>query len=343
MVPFSPGAGKCIGDRCLPLTGRLQPPAQAQTKPASSYTGSTQSVPTVSRYLSWSVYLGLSYGLLSGTPHAELSSSWPQAQFAARAEGVLVDVEVTRGGKPVGGLTTSDFSLRDDGVVQTIEVSPSSNGAVNTVLALDGSASTAGQRLLELTAASRTFLDNLGSGDRAALVTFNHFVQPVLPLTEDLSAVRAALGRLRPQGNTALIDGVYTALLTAQDAIGATLIVVYTDGVDTASWLNGDEVTDAATRSNAVVEAIVARSAHTYPDLKRVVDATAGRIVEVGPKSDLAREFAGLLAEFRHRYLVTFTPRGVAPAGYHRLEVRVRGNGLVVYARPGYVRDPRDD
>jgi Mg-chelatase subunit ChlD len=206
----------------------------------------------MSRSLSWILCLSLSYRLLSGTPHAEPRSRGPQAQFAARAEGVLVDVEVTRGGKPVEGLTASDFSLRDDGVPQTVVVSASSTGAVNAVLALDNSDSTAGQRLVDLTAAGRTFIDNLVSGDRAALVTFNHFVKPVLPLTEDLSAVRVALGRLRPQGNTALIDGVYASLLTAQDAIGATLIVVYTDGVDTASWLDGDEVVDAAARSNAV-------------------------------------------------------------------------------------------
>ncbi len=128
-----------------------------------------------------------------------------------------------------------------------------------------------------------------------------------------------------------------------EDAIGATLIVVYTDGVDTASWLDGDEVIDAATRSNAVVEAVVARSAHAYPELRRVVDATAGRIVEVGPRNDLTQEFARLLAEFRHRYLVTFIPQGVAPAGYHRLDLHVRGSGLVVHARPGYLRDPRND
>jgi Mg-chelatase subunit ChlD len=168
-------------------------------------------------------------------------------------------------------------------------------------------------------------------------------VQPVLPQTEDVTDVRVALGRLRPQGNTALTDGIYASLLTAQEAIGATLIVVYTDGVDTASWLDGDEAVDAATRSNAVVEAVVARSAHAYPELRRVVDATAGRIVEVGPTSDLTREFARLLAEFRHRYLVTFVPQGVAPAGYHRLEVHVRGSGLVVHARPGYLRDPKND
>jgi VWFA-related protein len=297
----------------------------------------------VGRSFAWTVGLGLCGALLSSAPHA--ASRWPaaQAQFAARAEGVLVDVEVTRGGKPVQGLTTADFTLRDNGVLQTIDVSNASSGPINTVLALDTSASTVGQRLTDLTAAGRAFVADLRSGDRAALITFNHLVQPVLPLTEDLPAVSAALGRLTPGGNTALLDSVYTSLVTTQDAIGATLIVVYTDGVDTASWLDGDELIDAASRSNAVVDAVVARSAHAYPEVKRVVDATAGAIVEINPKSDLAREFSRLLSDFRHRYLVTFTPTGVAAGGYHRLELHVRGSGLNVHARPGYVRDPKND
>ena len=295
-----------------------------------------------SRSVPWAVGLLVSGGLLASVPQAAPRPA-QQAQFAARAEGVLVDVEVTRGGKPVQGLTTDDFTLRDNGVIQTIDVSNASGGAINTVLALDTSASTVGQRLTELTTAGRAFLADLVPGDTAALVTFNHLVQPVLPLTRDLAAVSTALGRLKPGGNTALLDSVYTSLVTTQDAIGATLIVVYTDGVDTASWLDGDELIDAADRSNAVVDAVVARSAHSYPEVKRVVDATAGAIVEINPKSDLSREFSRLLSAFRHRYLVTFMPQGVAAGGYHRLELRVRGRGLTVHARPGYVRDPKND
>lgn len=296
----------------------------------------------IGRSFVWTVSLGLGVAMLAGVPDAA-SRQTPQAQFAARTEGVLVDVEVTRGGKPVQNLTTADFSLKDNGIQQVIDVSNASGGPINTVLALDTSASTVGERLKDLTAAGRTFVGDLRPGDHAALVTFNHLVQPVLPLTEDLAAVGAALGRLKPGGNTALLDSVYTSLVTSQDAIGATLIVVYTDGVDTASWLDGDELIDAATRSNAVVDAIVARSPHSYPEVKRVVDATAGAIVEINPKSDLSREFSRLLSDFRHRYLVTFMPQGVAAGGYHRLEIVVRGSGLKVHARPGYVRDPKND
>jgi hypothetical protein len=43
-----------------------------------------------------------------------------------------------------------------------------------------------------------------------------------------------------------------------------------------------------------------------------------------------------ILDEFRHRYLVSYTPRGVARDGWHRLTVRVKRSGTVK-ARPGYL------
>jgi hypothetical protein len=47
--------------------------------------------------------------------------------------------------------------------------------------------------------------------------------------------------------------------------------------------------------------------------------------------------FLGVLEEFRHRYLVSYTPRGVSRSGWHQLEVRVNQRGVTVKARPGYL------
>jgi len=42
-----------------------------------------------------------------------------------------------------------------------------------------------------------------------------------------------------------------------------------------------------------------------------------------------------ILQEFRQRYLISYTPRGVAKDGWHKLDVRVKRGGTVK-ARPGY-------
>src|SRR5688572_13142913 len=120
--------------------------------------------------------------------------------FSSGTLGVRVDVLVTDGSKPVAGLTASDFELRDNGVLQTIDVLDASDVPVNAVLALDTSASTAGQRQKDLIAASEALLDGLKADDRAALATFSHAVFPRLELTADLAAVRAAVRRISPDG-----------------------------------------------------------------------------------------------------------------------------------------------
>src|SRR5436190_1383729 len=74
--------------------------------------------------------------------------------FSSTTLGVRVDVLVTDGRNPVGGLTAADFELRDNGILQTIDVVDSSDVPVNAVLALDTSMSTAGQRQRDLVAAA---------------------------------------------------------------------------------------------------------------------------------------------------------------------------------------------
>jgi VWFA-related protein len=292
---------------------------------------------------SWfAVAVGLSVGGAAIAARQDPTPPRPQATFAARAQGVLVDVEVSRGGHPYGGAKPEDFEVRDNGVVQDIEVVHSENAPINAVLALDASASTTGQRLTDLLAASRILVDNLKPGDHAGLTTFNQRVAPRVPLTTDLDRLRTALGRIQPSGDTALLDGLYAGLLSTQPAIGASLVVVYTDGGDTASWLDEREVLDTANRLNAVVDAVVIRSTHKWPELKAVVDTTGGHAVVIDSTSGLAAEFARILSDFRTRYQVTFIPRGVEPTGAHKLDIKVRGSGLTVTARKGYISDNRD-
>ena len=62
-------------------------------------------------------------------------------QFSSRVEAVRVDVLVTEDGVPVSDLTAADFEVRDNGVVQQIDLVSSELIPLNVVLALDLSAS----------------------------------------------------------------------------------------------------------------------------------------------------------------------------------------------------------
>jgi VWFA-related protein len=256
--------------------------------------------------------------------------------FSSSTLGVRVDVLVTDGRVPVAGLVAGDFELRDNGVLQAIDLVDTSDVPINAVLALDTSLSIKGQRRSDLIAASQALLDGLKRADRAALTTFSHAIGPRIALTSDLSAVRSELLRMVPRGETSIMDGAYVALTATLAQTGRSLVVICTDGYDTSSWLQPEEVLESAKRSNAVVYAVSAAQPRRRSPLQDLSDATGGQILRVGSGADLRGAFQKILQEFRSRYILAYSPRGVPAEGFHRLAVRVKRRGLTVKARPGY-------
>jgi VWFA-related protein len=271
----------------------------------------------------------LAIGLLGLSVHA-------QQKFSSGTLGVRVDVLVTEGRNPVAGLTAADFELRDNGVVQRIETVDGGDLPINAVLALDTSASLRGKRQTDLVGAAESLLDGLRPIDRAALTTFSHAVRPSIGLTADMIAVRAAVRGIEPSGNTSMIDGVFVALASTLDQPGRFLVVACTDGGDTASWLEPAEVGEIARRSNAVVYAVTSADVKRPTALRLLADTTGGQLMTVRSSDELRGTFQRILAEFRSRYVLVYSPQGVTTGGYHRLEVTVPHRRVTVKARPGY-------
>ena len=257
-------------------------------------------------------------------------------KFSSRTLAVRVDVLVTDGRNPVAGLAARDFELRDNGVVQRIELVDAGEVPINVVLALDTSDSIRGRRQADLIAAGETLLGGLKPADRAALTTFSDIVVPQIALTSDFDGVRRALREMEPQGQTAVTDGAYVALVSTLDQSGRFMVVVCTDGADTASWLRTADVVDVAKRSNAVVYAVTSADARRSEGLKQLAEATGGQVMAVRSSGELRGTFERILAEFRSRYVLAFTPEGVSPGGFHRIDVTVPQRRATVKARAGY-------
>jgi VWFA-related protein len=266
---------------------------------------------------------------------ASAGVSTQDVRFASRVEAVRVDVLVTENGQPVRGLGPADFDILDNGVPQPIDLVSNDSIPLNVILALDMSDSVAGDRLEQLRGAGLAILGSLRSEDQAAVVTFSHVVHLGSKLTHDLALPRSALERANGAGSTALIDGAYAGIEVGESDAGRALLIVFSDGLDTASWLPADKVLDAAKRSDVVTYAVAVRSPLKPEFLRDLTAFTGGRLFEVEKTEKLDAIFNGILQEFRQRYLVSYTPRGVAREGWHKLDVRVRRGG-VVKARPGY-------
>jgi VWFA-related protein len=257
--------------------------------------------------------------------------------FSARVESVRVDVLVLENGRPVRGLGPADFEIADNGVPQQVELVSFEQIPLNVVLALDMSDSVAGERLAQLRDASGAVLDGLTKGDQAALVTFSHVVALGSPLSKDVGVARAALTDALGLGNTSLVDGVYAAMMVGESDVGRALLIVFSDGLDTSSWLSPDAVLESAKRSDVVAYSAAIGSVGGAPFLRELSALTGGTLYKIESTKDLRATFLGILEEFRHRYLVSYTPRGVARDGWHRLDVRVKNRRAAIKARPGYL------
>jgi VWFA-related protein len=268
-------------------------------------------------------------------------ASRQQPSFSTKIESVRVDVLVLDGGRPVRGLGPADFEIADNGVPQQVDLVSVEQIPLNVVLSLDMSDSLAGERLEQLRDASRAVLDGLTRDDQAALVTFSHAIALGSPLSKDVPAVRAALDDALGVGQTSLVDGVYAAITIGESDVGRALLIVFSDGLDTSSWLQADSVLEVAKRSDVVAYSAAVGTVGGAPFLKELSALTGGTTYRVESTRDLRATFLGILDEFRHRYLVSYTPRGVARDGWHKLDVRVRNRRVTVKARPGYVATSR--
>lgn len=284
----------------------------------------------------------------------------PAPAFRSGVDVVRVDVLVTANRKPVAGLTAADFELRDSGVVQTIESVGASEVPVSMLLALDTSGSVHGRMLTSLKAASNAALDALGAGDRSALLTFSGPVEFQAPWAPPGPAIRTALERVQSGGNTSLYDAAFAALALRDTVPGNRgLVVLFSDGADTSSWLPAHAVLDKAMRSDAVVYTVgnetperrlefrsgvllrpmpPGQTVDSTPFVRQLAQITGGASLPSGGTAGLGGTFASIVNEFRTRYVITYTPRGVDARGWHPIDVRVKRRNVKVTARRGYSR-----
>jgi VWFA-related protein len=280
--------------------------------------------------------------------------------FRSRVDAVRVDVLVTDGRKPIGGLTRDDFALSDNGVSQEIEDLTIEEVPFSMLLALDTSSSVAGGPLKDLQRAARTAADALHPADRASVMTFWQDIQSLSGWKPPGSALLEAIDHARVGGATGLFDAALAAILHRDPEPGRRgLVLLFTDGDDTASWLPARAVLDAAARTDAVVYTVSlgrpnvnaplkVRSGirlaptdpilDTTPFLSELAERTGGELLIEGTTAELNATFAHIVTEFRSRYLLTYSPQRVDAGGWHRIDVRLTKRPGKVKARRGYQR-----
>jgi VWFA-related protein len=278
-------------------------------------------------------------GAVVAYPYAA-DRGFQQPTFTTAVETVRVDASVRQGGQAVRGLSAADFDIFDNGVRQTVDFVAHEKAPVHVVLALDVSGSVRGARLGQLRDAGARLVDILAPGEAAAVVAFTELVSIRSGFTAEKPRLISAMQEGADGADTALFDATHAALVLGASQAGRSLVIVFSDGADTASFLSSDLVLNTARRTGPVVYAVTSIKEDQGDFLGDLVRLTGGRRLEVASLDRLSGAFEEVLSESRDRYLLSYTPTGVDPGGWHEISVRVRGRRAEVRARPGYLASP---
>src|SRR6185295_9096804 len=115
--------------------------------------------------------------------------------------------------------------------------------------------------------AAAGFIAHLKPGDIAQVINFDSRVLVAETFTSDHAALERAIRRTEAGGQTSLYDAVYIALDSlnrapkpAPDAVRRQVIVLLSDGEDTSSHKDYDEVMALSKRSDVIVFAIAVKT-----------------------------------------------------------------------------------
>jgi Ca-activated chloride channel family protein len=292
----------------------------------------------------------LSAGALAAPGSLEPSGSAPAAQeqpvFRASVRTVPVYATVLdSNGRLVPELGQEEFSVLDNGKPAEVALFSAEPQPFTAVVMMDTSASmTANLKLLNR--AAEQFLLRLLPVDRAQVGAFNDKIQLSGTFTNNRDELIAALDDLYFGNPTRLNDAIAASLDALQGVDGRRVVLVFTDGEDTASRLGFGKVLERARDEEVMVYSIgleseyfngvrVVRSKPSR-DLRKISEETGGGYFELQQTVDLAPTFSRVATELRSQYLIAFTPQAL-DGKVHKLEVRVNRPGMTVRARKSYL------
>lgn len=245
-------------------------------------------------------------------------------------------------------LQRGDFSILDNGKPTDVTLFSNESQPFSAVVMLDTSASmTANLKLLNR--AAEQFLLRLLPVDKAQVGAFNDKIQLSGTFTNNRDELIHALDDLYFGNPTRLNDGIAAGLDALKGLEGRRVVLVFTDGDDTASRLGFKTVLERARDEEVMVYSIGLESEYfngqrlvrSKPsrDLRKISDETGGGYFELAKTADLAPTFTRVAQELRSQYLIGFTPAALDNK-VHKLEVRIDKPGMTVRARRSYLAAP---
>jgi Ca-activated chloride channel family protein len=280
---------------------------------------------------------------LAGLSAVALAAQQPQGPiFKAGTQVVSLFVTVADAQKRlVPDLAQGDFEVFDNDKPQAITYFDNSIHPITVVVMLD----TSGSMTLTidlLKRAAEQFLIRLLPDDKAKVGAFNDKVQISARYSNNRDQLISAVKDLDYGNGTRLWDAVAMSLDELKGIDGRKVILVFTDGDDTASKVGLGSMIERARAEEVMVYAIGLESHFmnqtTKPDggLRKIADETGGGYFELKKTADLAPTFTKVASELHSQYVIGFSPT-LLDNRVHKLAVKMKPAGLTARARKSYV------
>jgi Ca-activated chloride channel family protein len=275
------------------------------------------------------------------------------AQIRVSTQTVPLYVTVVDSAKRlVPDLERADFEVYDNGKLQTLTNFDNRVTPISVVVMLD----TSGSMTLALDfvkQAAEEFLIRMLPEDRGKVGAFNDKIEVKpesgLPFSGNRDQLIRALNDLDFGYPTRLYDAVDYSINELKGVDGRKVVLVFTDGDDTASRIGSGDVIERARLEEVMVYSVGlenefmsgSQRVRTSPDrgLRRLSDETGGGFFLLKKKDELGPTFTRIAQELHSQYVMGFTPENLDNK-VHKLEVRVKRAGMTARARRSYVASP---
>src|SRR5579863_3794389 len=250
------------------------------------------------RCLGAAVCVALSFGI----PARGQDQGQSQGTIRVDVNLVLVDATVkAKDGQIMANLKKDDFEVREDGVVQKLEIFSRDELQLNVALVLDLSDSI-GPFLGPLRDAATIALASLKPDDEVALFTFSTDAEMRLALTKDKKKIADQIITFKDPAATNINDGIFSAseYLLKTPPTGRRVIILISDDVGTSAGGQGtrDIVTEAIAADavlynlkipgyNPASTIFAASMIPGLVDIHQVTEQTGGEIFDVQEMASL--------------------------------------------------------
>ena len=187
--------------------------------------------------------------------------------------------------------------------------------------------------------------------DRVSIISFGSHVQEVQPMTEEMKQWSTGIQKLRPGGETALYDAIILGSQSlrsqAPSVLARRVMIILTDGVDTASRANELDAYEAIAKSEAMVLVVDASIPSPYrkseqPFFNNVTRFSGGTIVRAEENSELQGAFRKIEKVLRTQYALSYKPSDFqADGSYRSIQLTSQNRKLIVHCRAGYYAQAR--